>query len=106
MSIQITNFKQKVLEVVRAIPRGQIMSYGQVASAAGSPGASRAVGSIMSHNQDLSIPCHRVVRSDGSIGQYNGLRTKQTGAQSKLELLRSEGIKISPTNKVIIAHSS
>ncbi len=43
--------------------------YKQFAELAGNPGASRAVGTIMSHNYDLEIPCHRVVRSDGKIGE-------------------------------------
>jgi methylated-DNA-[protein]-cysteine S-methyltransferase len=62
------------------------MSYREVAKSAGSPRAYRAVGHIMKHNTDVNIPCHRVIRSDGSLGPYNGLR----GA-SKKEILASEG---------------
>lgn len=80
------DFKQKVLDIVKGIPKGKTMTYKEVAKKAGSPNASRAVGSIMSKNKDLKIPCHRVIRSDGKIGEYNGLRGK-----SKLELLRTEG---------------
>jgi methylated-DNA-[protein]-cysteine S-methyltransferase len=61
------------------------MTYGQVAAAAGRPGAARAVGNIMANNKDKSIPCHRVIRADGKLGAYNGLQ----GA-SKRELLRRE----------------
>ncbi len=50
-------FKQKVLEVVAKIPKGSLMTYKDVATKAGSPNASRAVGTIMSQNQDKSIPC-------------------------------------------------
>lgn len=81
-------FTDKVKEVVRGIPEGQTMTYGEVAAYAGSPGAARAVGTIMKHNYDPSIPCHRVVRSDG-IGNYN-----RGGSAKKLELLKKEGIKI------------
>lgn len=79
-------FKEQVLEVVAKIPEGKTMTYKQVAMAAGNEDASRAVGNIMSRNQDKTIPCHRVVRSDGKIGKYNQLRGK-----SKKALLKQEG---------------
>lgn len=79
-------FTDKVITIVKKIPKGKVMTYKQIATAAGSPRASRAVGSIMAKNQNLDIPCHRVIRSDGSIGPYNGLRNK-----SKEQLLRNEG---------------
>ena len=82
------DFTQKVLAVVAKIPRGKVMSYGEVAAAAGSPGAARAVGTIMKHNDDPSIPCHRVIKSDGSLGGYNGLQ----GVKRKL--LLKEGVKL------------
>lgn len=63
------------------------MSYGEVAKAAGRVTGARAVGRIMAQNKDKKIPCHRVIRSDGSLGGYNGLR----GTSSKKRLLRSEG---------------
>lgn len=78
-------FKERVLGVVRTIAEGEMLSYAEVANRAGSPNAFRVVGSIMKANSDLSVPCHRVVRSDGKIGEYNGLR-----GPSKEELLRSE----------------
>lgn len=79
-------FTEKVISVVKKIPRGSVLTYGEVAKRAGSPQASRAVGSIMAKNNDKNIPCHRVIRSDGSIGPYNGLRGK-----SKEQLLCDEG---------------
>ncbi len=78
------SFQDKVYAVVREIPKGKTMSYKQVASACGSPGASRAVGNILNKNYDPSIPCHRVVRSDGAIGGYN------RGAEKKLQILKKE----------------
>lgn len=60
------------------------MTYKQVAVAAGSPKAFRAVGNILNKNYDLSIPCHRVVRSDGTIGGYN------RGVEKKFEILKKE----------------
>lgn len=50
------------------------MSYKEVAARAGHPGAARAVGAIMRTNKDKSVPCHRVIKSDGTLGGYNGLR--------------------------------
>lgn len=78
-------FKAKVMEVVRAIPKGETMTYGAVAKLAGSPQAARAVGALMKQNKDKKIPCHRVVARNG-VGGYNGLRGK-----SKTELLQKEG---------------
>ena len=80
----MTDFANKVLGVVEKIPRGQVMTYKQVAEAAGSPRAYRAVGSILRENYDPAIPCHRVVRSDGSVGEYN------RGADVKRRLLKEE----------------
>ncbi len=79
------SFTEKVLLVVERIPRGQTMSYGEVAHAAGVPRAARAVGNIMKHNVYSHIPCHRVICADGSLGGYNGLRGE------KEKLLREEG---------------
>lgn len=80
------SFKERVRDIVRNIPKGETMTYGEVARRAGAPGAARAVGSIMSHNFDESVPCHRVVRADGKIGAYN-----RGGEKRKCELLREEG---------------
>lgn len=89
------SFKNKVLEVVRQIPKGQTLTYKQVATLAGNPKAARAVGTIMKNNQfgvievgysAEMVPCHRVIRSDGKLGGYNG-----GGTKVKLKLLRQEG---------------
>ena len=78
-------FAEKVYEVVRGIKKGEVMTYKQVAAAAGSPLAFRAVGNILNKNYDQKIPCHRVVRSDGQTGGYN------RGAASKVKILKQEG---------------
>ncbi|HVR82880.1 MAG TPA: methylated-DNA--[protein]-cysteine S-methyltransferase [Planctomycetota bacterium] len=73
-------FTRRVYEIVRRIPRGKTLSYGEVADAAGNPGAARAVGNVMSQNPVcLFIPCHRVVASTGigGWGGEGGLRQKQ-----------------------------
>lgn len=92
---QRVSFREMVLRVVRDIPKGKTLSYKQVATRAGSPNASRAVGMIMSRNRDKSIPCHRVVRSDGTMAGYNGIRTNGWGGmEAKQHLLQQEGVKI------------
>ena len=91
----MTPFQTKVLSIVSKIPLGSVLTYSQVAAKVGNSKAARAVGSIMAKNQDKNIPCHRVVKSDGSIGMYNGLRGK-----SKEAILKKEGVKFSSVGKV------
>jgi len=73
-------FRRTALEHLRTIPYGETESYAEVAEAAGSPRAMRAVGSACANNPvPLVIPCHRVVRSDGTLGGYGGgLKIKST----------------------------
>lgn len=80
------SFADNVRDVVRGIPKGKSMTYKQVAAKAGNPKAARAVGAIMRTNYDPSIPCHRVVRADGSLGSYN-----RGGALRKRAILKQEG---------------
>jgi len=80
-------FKERVLDVVRKIPKGKTMSYKEVAARAGKVNASRAVGNIMSKNFLKDVPCHRVVRHDGSSGNYN-----RGGMKAKISILRKEGL--------------
>lgn len=83
------SFADIVRDVVRDIPKGQALTYGEVAKRAGSAGAARAVGTIMSHNYDPTVPCHRVISNDGKIGNYN-----RGGSEVKRKLLEKEGYKI------------
>ncbi len=78
-------FREKVLEVVRLIKKGKTMTYKEVAEKTGNPLAFRAVGNILNKNFDKTIPCHRVIRSDGNIGGYN------RGTNAKQKILREEG---------------
>lgn len=78
------SFKDRVLEVVRLIPKGSTLTYKEVANLSGNPNAYRAVGNILSRNFNQDIPCHRVIRSDGKIGGYN------RGAENKIEILNRE----------------
>jgi O-6-methylguanine DNA methyltransferase len=80
------SFTERVLKVVSNIPKGETLSYMEVAKRAGSPRASRAVGSIMKSNKNNTVPCHRVIKTDGTLGQYN-----RGGHKSKELLLKKEG---------------
>lgn len=80
-----STFRTRVFDIVRAIPKGKTLSYGEVAQRAGRPRAARAVGNILHTNHDPAIPCHRVIKADGSPGGYNG------GAEKKRAVLTAEG---------------
>ena len=83
----LTEFEQAVLKKALEIPRGQVRPYGWIAREIGHPGAVRATGSVLAKNPvPLLIPCHRVVRSDGHIGNYS-----MGGARAKRRVLEVEG---------------
>lgn len=81
----MTTFSEQVRQIVKKIPRGQTLTYQEVARRAGSPRAYRAVGNVLKKNYDPAIPCHRVIRADGRSGGYN------RGQAKKIKLLRQEG---------------
>lgn len=82
-----TAFEKMVYRAVASIPAGQVRSYGWVARKIGRPRSSRAVGNALNKNPFIGIvPCHRVIRSDGSIGGF------AKGVKNKREMLRREGI--------------
>jgi O-6-methylguanine DNA methyltransferase len=85
----MTSFTNTVLAVVRRIPVGRVATYGDVAEAAGRPGAARAVGNIMRDCGRPDIPCHRVVAAAGKLGGYGG------NLELKRALLRAEGLQVS-----------
>jgi len=86
-------FQQRVFEVVRRIPAGETMSYGEVAAAAGSPGAARAVGQALGRNPfPIVIPCHRVLAAGGRIGGF----TATGGVSVKAKMLAAEGVSPRP----------
>ena len=84
-----TEFQKKVYRAVSQIPKGETKSYKWVAARIGSPLASRAVGNALNRNPYPGIiPCHRVVKSDGSIGGYS------KGAEHKKRILKDEGLTV------------
>ena len=83
-----TDFERDVWQKALEIPRGEVRPYGWVAAEIGRPRAVRAVGTALGHNPvPLIVPCHRVVRSDGTIGQYS-----LGGPGNKRTILRAEGL--------------
>jgi len=86
-------FSDAVRDIVRTIPKGKTMTYKQVATRAGTANAARAVGAIMRTNFDETIPCHRVVKSDGTLGSYN-----RGGRNRKYEILKGEGVALVSTD--------
>lgn len=83
-----TSFEAAVWRKALEIPRGEVRPYGWIAAEIGNPRAVRAVGTALAHNPvPLVVPCHRVVRSDGTIGRYS-----MGGAENKRRILAAEGL--------------
>ncbi|MEO5820619.1 MAG: MGMT family protein [Vicinamibacteraceae bacterium] len=82
---QATPFTRRVVAIVRSIPSGRLATYGDVAVMAGRAGAARAVGNVMRHCEDPSVPCHRVIGAGGALGGY-------TDPQRKKQRLAAEGV--------------
>jgi O-6-methylguanine DNA methyltransferase len=92
INIKVTDFQKKVLNAVKRIEYGKVKSYGQIAKEIKKPRAYRAIGNAISKNPiPIVIPCHRVIRSDGSIGGFKG---KSKRIDIKRKLLEIEGIII------------
>lgn len=91
----LTLFSAKVLQQAFQIPRGNVCTYSSLAARAGFPRAARAAGSVMANNPfPLVIPCHRVIRADGTTGQFGG------GAGLKKRLLGREGVLFDAKGRV------
>ena len=80
----------KILAVVRTVPRGQVAGYGEIAHRAGLPGRARMVARILSENTDPTLPWHRVLRSDGRIAMPQGSK----GYREQSQRLCSEGVVV------------
>ena len=89
INLKGTKFQIKVWNYLRKIPRGKVVTYSQVAKSIGKPLAVRAVANAIGKNPyPLKIPCHRVIRSDGSLGGYSG----KGGVKTKKLILKREGV--------------
>ena len=84
----LTDFERKVLIATSSIQKGKVKTYKQIAKEIGNPRAYRAVGTALKNNPlPVTIPCHRVIRSDGGIGGY------ALGRKKKVTLLKKEGYR-------------
>lgn len=93
----MTPLARRTYELLQTVPRGHVTTYKALADALGIK-AYRAIGQFMKHNPHApTVPCHRVVASDGTIGGYNG------GILKKISILREEGVQI--TNSRIVHFS-
>ena len=91
MKLSGTKFQLKVWDYLKKIPRGSVKTYSQVAKGIRKPLAARAVANAIGKNPCApKIPCHRVIRSDGSLGGYSG----KGGTKTKKLLLKREGITL------------
>ena len=91
MRLEGTDFQIKVWNEIKQIPLGEVRTYKQIAESIGHPNSSRAVANACGKNPHLLIiPCHRVIRSDGSLGGYSG----KGGIKQKRRLLRLEKVLI------------
>ena len=94
-----TEFEMAVYDAVRGVACGRVTTYGRVAARLGR-GTARAVGSALARNPFApEVPCHRVVRADGSLGGFNG-ETDGPELARKLAMLQAEGVPFSSTGKV------
>ena len=91
MKLKGTDFQIKVWKYLLKIPKGKVKTYQEVAVAIKSPYSARAVGNAVGKNPYApKIPCHRVIKSDGSLGGYSG----KGGIKTKRKLLKKEGITL------------
>jgi methylated-DNA-[protein]-cysteine S-methyltransferase len=94
-----TDFELAVYALVRNIPPGRVATYGTIARRLGR-GTARAVGSALARNPFApEVPCHRVIRADGSLGGFHG-ETSGPRIEQKLHLLRAEGVPITQDHRV------
>jgi O-6-methylguanine DNA methyltransferase len=98
--MKIRDLKEKVYAEISKIKKGEVLTYKELALKVGSPKAIRAVATIVGKNPNpILVPCHRVIRSDGKVGEYTdkGKRNQKM----KIKLLKEEGINIKG-DKVLI----
>ncbi len=104
LSVVESEFQRRALTALQKVPAGSVITYQGLAAAVGKPDSQRAIGNTMASNPiPILVPCHRVVKSDGSIGNYGG------GVDNKIKLLRAEGFKVGRDLKLpdeaVLGHS-
>ncbi len=92
---KLSGFSARVLKQTCKIPRGKVLTYGGLAAKAGNPRAARAAGTALAQNPfPIVVPCHRVLRADGSVGNFGG------GMSMKKQLLEKEGVSFDARGRV------
>jgi O-6-methylguanine DNA methyltransferase len=104
LSLVASEFQRRALTRLRSVPPGAVITYQGLAAALGDPSAQRAIGNTMASNPiPIFVPCHRVIKSDGTIGNYGG------GVNRKIVLLRTEGFVVKRDLKLpersVLGHS-
>jgi O-6-methylguanine DNA methyltransferase len=95
LSLVESDFQRRALQRLRQVPAGSVVTYQGLAAAVGTPSAQRAIGNTVASNPiPIYVPCHRVIRSDGTLGNYGG------GPERKLKLLRAEGFVVDRERRV------
>ena len=96
---KLSTYQQAILRILAEVPKGKVTTYGDLAKelskrdSGWSPNASRAVGTTMRNNPcGPQIPCHRVIKSDGSVGNFRG--GEKGAVEEKIAMLRNEGVKV------------
>ena len=94
-------FQRRVLLAEYAIPRGRVSTYARIAHRLGHPRGARPVGLCLAHNPfPILVPCHRAIRSDGSLGGFQG------GLRMKRALLEMEGVLFSRAGRVVLSEQT
>jgi len=89
LSLVESDFQRRAYTYLRKVPAGAVITYQGLAATVGNPDAQRAIGTTMATNPiPIFVPCHRVIKSDGTIGNYGG------GVDNKIKLLRAEGFEV------------
>ena len=95
----MSDFYKNIYEMVKTVPSGMVTTYGQLAAKSGNPRRSRVIGGAMARCNDGSVPCHRVIRKDGSLPASFGIG----GREYQRFLLESEGVAFLADGRVDMA---
>ncbi len=92
----MSDFHKNIYEMVKSVPAGMVTTYGQLAAKSGNPRRSRVIGGAMARCNDNTVPCHRVIKKDGSLPSSFGIG----GKEHQRFLLESEGVIFLPDGRV------
>jgi methylated-DNA-[protein]-cysteine S-methyltransferase len=99
----LRDFQKRVLTLLTKIPKGKVTTYGEIAKALGDVGLSRAVGNAVRNNPFApEVPCHRVIKSTGNIGGFDGATSGEKVAK-KVRLLQEEGVVVDDQGRIDLA---